>query len=554
MSTTIGRQKHSLADNATRVVPPGQSATPLPPAFTFLRPPQAPGELGRLGGYRVFRLLGSGGMGKVFLAEDLALKRDVALKVMCLPFGEDLLSWRERFLREARALAAIKHPNLVSVYQAGEDRGTVFLAMELLEGETLDARVRRADPIPIPDVLRIARQIAQGLAAIHAHGLIHRDIKPANIWLSTATTPDTEPLDESADRPPACSERVKILDFGLVREVKGDTHLTEAGAVVGTPAYMSPEQVRGRDLDARSDLFSFGCVLYAMSTGRAPFAADNPMAQAAALAADDPVRARVVNPAVPRALSKLISDLLEKNAADRPDSAAVVLDRLSAISEPQPATPRRAPRSFFRQHAVKLVALIWFVLVGLLAVVLTRDPQKAGAPQSTGKPDTRAKEPGVKAAPPIAPKATETQYLKNMYPIKVQKFPPPGRPMPPGVDGTVCLGGVRSPNGIFMHAAPRGEPTPYMTFVPGGEYTRFRADVSLNDSTRGIPTAASPVVFSVVGDGRDLWTSREHVAGEPMETCDIDISDVKTLTITVGLCGPRHQGAHSVWLEPRFVK
>jgi eukaryotic-like serine/threonine-protein kinase len=215
MSLTVPDDRlptHPDAD--TRVGPPGQP-TPLAPQFPFLGAPVEPGELGRLGNYRVSKLLGAGGMGKVFLAEDLALKRAVALKVMCLPPGEDILSWRERFLREARAQAAIRHPNLVTVYQVGEDRGTVFLAMELLEGEALDARIRRAAPLDTGTVLRIAEGVAEGLAAIHARGLIHRDIKPGNIWLTAKgeggggkAEEDTEPLSDPAFplRPPPCSK------------------------------------------------------------------------------------------------------------------------------------------------------------------------------------------------------------------------------------------------------------------------------------------------------------------------------------------------------------
>ncbi|MBM3981875.1 MAG: hypothetical protein FJ304_16710, partial [Planctomycetes bacterium] len=543
MSTTLRSQMHSGADNATRVVPAGAHPNPLPPAFAFLRPAQAPGELGRLGGYRVVRVLGSGGMGVVFLAEDMALRREVALKVMRIPPGEDLLSWRERFLREARALAAIKHPNLVSVYQAGEDRGTVFLAMELLHGETLEARIRRAERLTVPEILQIAQQLATGLAAIHAQGLIHRDIKPANIWLSVESTQDTEPLD--ADEPPV-PVRVKILDFGLVREIEGDTHLTEAGAIMGTPAYMSPEQVRGRDLDHRTDLFSFGCVLYALCTGRPPFVAESPMAQAAALAADTPARVRALNPDVPRALSKLIAELLEKDTDERPESAAEVAQRLHTVGAPERASAP-APRPVLRRRAFQAVALVWLVLAALVAVVISNQPTPRSTP--VAPPDDPAARAPKSVSKPNAPNVLDgdVQYLTRLYPIKVQKFPPPDRPMPPGVDGTVRVGGVRAQHGIFMHAAPPKDVPPYMTFVPGGAYGRFRAAVSFNDSARGLPTASSPVVFIVVGDGHDLWTSREHVAGDPMETCDIDIRDVKQLSLSVVLRGPRHQGAHAVW-------
>jgi urea transport system substrate-binding protein len=203
-ATTQSDSVPALPGEDTRV---GNSAPVAgAPNYPFLRPASAPGELGRIGNYRVTRLIASGGMGKVFLAEDMALKRPVALKVMCPGSGEDILSWRERFLREARALAAIKHPNLVTVYQVGEDRGTVFLAMELLEGETLEARLRRDAPLDMPELLRVAEQIATGLVAIHERKLIHRDIKPANIWLCSSATQDTEPMGEESDEPvPAAS-------------------------------------------------------------------------------------------------------------------------------------------------------------------------------------------------------------------------------------------------------------------------------------------------------------------------------------------------------------
>jgi len=165
-------------------------------SYDFLAPPLAPDELGRLGPYRVLKVLGAGGMGVVFLAEDPQLARLVALKAM-LPGVAVSDSARERFLREARAAASIKHDNIVSIYQVGEDRGVPFLAMELLDGEPLDARLQREGKLPRAEVVRIGREIALGLAAAHKRGLIHRDIKPANLWLEAETG------------------RVKILDFGL---------------------------------------------------------------------------------------------------------------------------------------------------------------------------------------------------------------------------------------------------------------------------------------------------------------------------------------------------
>jgi serine/threonine protein kinase len=177
--------------------------------YQFLGPPEAPDELGRLGPYRVLSVLGAGGMGVVFRAEDPQLNRPVALKAM-LPTAAGAESGRQRFLREARAAAAIKHDHVVSVYQVGEDRGVPFLAMEFLEGEPLDKRLRREGKLPLAEVLRFGREIALGLAAAHKRGLIHRDSKPANLWLEAETG------------------RIKVLDFGLARAARETSPLTRS--------------------------------------------------------------------------------------------------------------------------------------------------------------------------------------------------------------------------------------------------------------------------------------------------------------------------------------
>jgi formylglycine-generating enzyme required for sulfatase activity len=189
----------------------------------FLAPPERPDEIGRLGPYRILAVLAHGGMGVVFRAHDPVLDRPVALKAM-LPGEAAVLTARERFLREARAAAALKHPHVVTIHQVGEDRGAPFLAMEFLEGEPLDDRIRREGRLPLAEVLRIGRETALGLAAAHARGLVHRDVKPANLWLEGATG------------------QVKVLDFGLAWAPADQTHLTQVGMIVGTPAYMAPEQ------------------------------------------------------------------------------------------------------------------------------------------------------------------------------------------------------------------------------------------------------------------------------------------------------------------------
>jgi Tol biopolymer transport system component/tRNA A-37 threonylcarbamoyl transferase component Bud32 len=300
----------------------------------YLAPAEAPDEIGRLGGYRVLKELGKGGMGVVFLAEDVKLNRRIALKVMrpsIAASGEA----RQRFLHEAKATAQIEHEHIIAIFRADEDRGVPYLAMPLLQGETLEDRLRRETKLPPAEAVRVAREVAEGLAAAHDRGLIHRDIKPVNLWLARPLTlPGAAPAD---DTPP----RVKILDFGLARSVEGDMNLTATGAIVGTPAYMSPEQARGEAIDGRSDLFSLGGVLYRMLTGERPFKGQTPMSQLRSLEMDEPTPPQQLNPLVPRGLSQLTMRLLTKDAAQRPPSAHAVVRWLRAIESDlgAPAAP-----------------------------------------------------------------------------------------------------------------------------------------------------------------------------------------------------------------------
>jgi serine/threonine protein kinase len=297
----------------------------LPPKseLGFLEPPGQTGELGRLGPYRVLEILGEGGMGVVFKAEDTQLRRRVALKTM-KPDSSQSPSGRERFLREARAMAAVSHTHIATIYQVGEERGVPFLAMELLPGQTLEKRMQRDAkgtrfaPLPILDVLRIARQTADGLAAAHAQNLIHRDIKPSNIWLREG------------------DDCVKILDFGLARaESTEDVRLTQSGVVLGTPAFMAPEQAAGTGVDPRADLFSLGSVLYVMCTGKVPFQRGSTFDTLMAVTMDTPQPVRELNPKVPPGLDTLITRLLAKKPEDRPASAAAVRDALDELIRQQ---------------------------------------------------------------------------------------------------------------------------------------------------------------------------------------------------------------------------
>jgi serine/threonine protein kinase/formylglycine-generating enzyme required for sulfatase activity len=321
----------TLADRA-HSPPPGTDTDSYRPSTTpegtvdlrgVLAPPQAAGEIGRLGHYAILKQLGRGGMGLVLLAQDSNLQRLTALKIMLPVHAQNPLA-RERFLREARAAAKIKHDNVVTIFQVGEERGVPYIAMELLEGFSLEDYLEKKGELTISEVIRVARESAEGLRAAHAAGLVHRDIKPANIWLEA-------PLG-----------RVKILDFGLAREEVANDRMTQSGAVIGTPKYMSPEQADGKPVDARSDLFSLGVVIYRLCAGREPFSGPSMLAVLKAVMFDPPAPVRQLNPQVPAALAALIERLLAKKFEDRVQSAADLIAALTAINSgpPGPATTR----------------------------------------------------------------------------------------------------------------------------------------------------------------------------------------------------------------------
>jgi len=370
---------------------PSQQPRPDTTGPVFLSPPVEADEVGRLGPYRVLKELGRGGMGAVYLAEDTLLKRRVALKVMLPHVGGDAA--RARFLREGRAVAALKHDHVVTVYAAGEENGVPFLAMELLAGKTLDDWLRpdrRATP---SQVFAIGRQIAEGLAAAHAAGLVHRDIKPANVWLE------------------APKGRVKLLDFGLARGAGGgDPGLTGAGDILGTPAYMAPEQARGQPVDHRCDLFSLGCVLYRMATGRVPFQGDTAYAVIVAVASEEPVAPRAVNPDVPPALEAFILSLLEKEPGDRPASAAAVLAEMRRVAAGLDATEKLPAAETIEwrpeSRGSRRFVIAGVVVAALAAVVLVlvfgRGSDPAKEPESATAPTTKA-DPSPAGEPPPQP-------------------------------------------------------------------------------------------------------------------------------------------------------
>ena len=386
------RYVETLARRGYRWMVPVEWVEPRPveaPAVAAaLVPPQAqssaPSLIGkRVFHYRVLEILGGGGMGVVYKAEDIKLGRSVALKFLPEELANDT-SAMERFEREARAASALNHPNICTIYEVEEHEGQPVIVMELLEGQTLREAIAEAwnsvartngnqNPLPLEKLLDVAIQVTEGLDAAHKRGIIHRDIKPANIFITT-------------------QGRAKILDFGLAKlqepgteenelQITGDAHrrqewnpnltLTRTGVAIGTAGYMSPEQVRGEKLDARTDLFSFVVVLYEMAVGQRAFTGETAPILHAAILSETPTPIRDLNPGIPPKLEKIVEKALEKNRDVRYQSAmelrtdlAFVVADLSgkaAIDEAKPTSKHWRYALSAGVLALLLIAsVVWF--------------------------------------------------------------------------------------------------------------------------------------------------------------------------------------------------
>jgi len=324
----------------------------------------------RLGPYEIVALLGAGGMGEVYRARDTRLGRDVAIKVLPTEFAADPDRLR-RFEQEARATAALDHPNILAVYDVGTLDGAPYIVEQLLEGESLRGRLERG-PLSVREAVGTAIQIAEGLAAAHAKGIVHRDLKPANVFI-TSEGP------------------VKILDFGIAKlapprsaeelaQAATVVDATEAGTILGTLAYMSPEQVLGKSVDARSDLFALGVVLHEMLSGARPFQRDSaPETMAAILNEESPDLAEA-GKGIPPGLARIVRHCLEKRPEDRVQSARDLAFDLALLSQPfdtaarAVAPMRPAPRRVVRLALAGAAALVLLVVGALL---LHRKPQEA---------------------------------------------------------------------------------------------------------------------------------------------------------------------------------
>ena len=311
-----------------------------------------------IGPYQILRRLGAGGMGIVYLARDRRLERTVALKLLPPEWGGSAAS-RERFLREARIISALDHPNICTLHDIGEtEDGRLYLVMSYYGGETLKAKLERG-PLPVDEAVELAVQIGSGLARAHEAGIIHRDIKPANVIVTE-------------------HGEAKILDFGIAK-LAGEAGLTRTGSSLGTPAYMSPEQAKGRAVDARTDIWSLGVLLYEMITGRRPFAAEHPQAQIHAILQEEPEPVSQVRPGIPPAVARAVGKAMTKDPDRRYQSVNDFIAELSACTGPQ-ALAAAAHRRHWRALLAAGVAAA--VLLGLAGwwIFRVRPAERAAGP------------------------------------------------------------------------------------------------------------------------------------------------------------------------------
>jgi serine/threonine-protein kinase len=262
-----------------------------------------------LGRYEITGELGRGAMGVVYKAKDPLIDRDVAIKTIDLQNldPEERKDYEARFYQEARAAGRLNHPNIVTIYDLGENNGIAYIAMEILEGNELHQLLSNGQPLSTEQVLDIAIQVAEGLAYAHEHGIVHRDVKPSNIMLLK-------------------NGQVKIADFGIAR-MESSLLKTRVGVVMGSPLYMSPEQVKNSGIDARSDIFSLGIMLYKMLTGQLPFTGDSANTVMYQIAHETPRSPGSLNPQIPATLQSIVAKCLEKRPEDRyQDALALSLE------------------------------------------------------------------------------------------------------------------------------------------------------------------------------------------------------------------------------------
>lgn len=374
-------------------------ARPSEPTLPMPGPPPAAGqaettlgsEIPVLAGYRCERLLGRGGMGEVWLAQHLTLQRSVALKVVRSELGKDP-AFAERFLREARVAAALTHPGVVSVHDAGQVAGHLYLAMDYMPGGDLHQRMITRS-LTVDQAIDLIIRVADGLQAIHDAGLVHRDLKPDNILLDAKGHP-------------------RIADLGLARTQVGDDRMTATGMAMGTPSYMSPEQANGSpDLDGRSDIYSLAATLFALLAGRPPFSGPTPYVTVSQVLNDPAPDLHAINPHVSVAVAAVVAQALAKQPGKRPATARAFATALEQARSGGAALP--APRQ--RRGLWLIVGVLsTVVIIGVLIAVMTEGDKASASPATPSSPKPEASTTTATATTSATPRQAFRNALRSV--------------------------------------------------------------------------------------------------------------------------------------------
>jgi serine/threonine protein kinase/Tol biopolymer transport system component len=510
--------------------PEGASDLQDPLERTQLEIPAAPSDLRAAGGdtgtglagrilghYRVVERIGGGGMGVVYRAEDLRLARTVALKFLPPELTRDPEA-KARFLQEARAASALDHPNICTIHEVGEtDEGRLYLVMPCYDGETLRQRIERG-PLSIDEATDIAQQIARGLSKAHRRGIVHRDIKPANLMLTGDGV-------------------VKILDFGLAK-LAGAAAITRTGSSVGTPAYMSPEQARGEDVDHRTDLWSLGVVLYEMLAGRRPFGGEHEQAVLYSIFNEAPKPLSEIRPDAPPDLARIVGGLLAKDPADRYPTVEGPLGDLRALrGDPMTATVRTdavgtaALRGRARAWRWAALAAAGLALAGAGAILLLRSGGSVGGPGPVQANFARlTDQEGSETFPSLSPDGGELVYVRASFPGNLDIY-------------SQRVGGSNPRN--LTEDSPLADSQP--AFSPDGQQIAFRSEReggglflmgATGESVRRLTDLGFNPAWSP--DGREIAFATEGVSG-PLER-RLDNSELWAVDVATGERRLVHKG------------
>jgi len=360
--------------------------------------------------YRLEDVIGRGGMSTVYRATDSKLGRTVAVKVLLAGLADEDAAYVARFEREARAAAALRNPAVVAVYDVGVDGEVRFIVMEHVSGRSLAALLSGGRPLGVQDAERIGEQVAGALGAAHERGIVHRDIKPANVMLTD-------------------DGKVKVLDFGVARMLDGTT-ITQEASVLGTAAYMAPERALGAPGDARSDIYSLGCLMYAMLAGAPPFRGEHAAALLHQHVNAAPRHVRELRAGVPATLDALVDRMLAKSPAARPRSAYEVRDHLAAASDPTAPTVTLAPIAPHPRRRRALVAALALAAGGLIVVAIASG---GGSPRQASSTAGTTSSP--EAAPPTtrsAPTTSSASSISSTPTVTTPPQPAPSAAGPPG--------------------------------------------------------------------------------------------------------------------------